>query len=232
MTAGVEGLRVVVTGGATGIGAGITSALLEGGASVCVIQRTDDELRTALAESGLRGQVDAIVADLSNVGRCLVAIQDATSALGGLDALVNNAAVTGPAAHRALLEIDAEHLDRIVDLNIKGVIACSTAAARHMSTHGGGTILSISSVLAYAPAPQTAVYSASKAALLGFTRGLALEMGSSGVRALTLSPGDITTPTSVAPPSDGDRDVRQAALGRRGEPGDIGDVADVMAQIA
>lgn len=223
-THGVRGLRIIVTGGATGVGAGITEALLDGGATVCVVQRTEESLRSALAESGLEGRVLGIAADLSTPDRCFDAIRDATTALGGLDALVNNSSVTGPPAHRHVLEVDASYLDRVIDLNVKGMIACSVAAARILTANGGGTIVSITSVLAHAPAPSVAVYSASKSAIVAFTRGLALDLGPSGVRAVTISPGDIVTSSSVPPPSDHGRAVRQAALGRRGEPREIGNV--------
>jgi NAD(P)-dependent dehydrogenase (short-subunit alcohol dehydrogenase family) len=225
MSADLAGVRVLVTGGATGIGAGITTALLDAGAVVAVVQRTKPELHAALAASGLAGRVQGIVADLAEPAAASRAVAAAETALGGLDALVNNAAVTGPPAHRAVLDIDDEYLEGMLAVNLAAVVRTSTAAARGFAERGGGTIVSISSVLAHAPAPAGALYSATKAAVIAFTRGLALELGDRGVRAVTVSPGDIATPSSVAPPAPADRRaVRSPALGRRGAPGEIGAV--------
>lgn len=218
-------MKVLVTGGATGLGAAITHALLDGGATVAVAQRDERELARALAGSGLEGRVVGLVADLSVAGAASGLVDDAIAALGGLDGLVNNAAVTGPPAHRAVLEIDAAYLERMIAVNLASVIEASVAAGRYMAGHGGGTIVSIASVLATLPAPGASLYSATKAGLQGFTRGLAYELGPSGVRAVTVSPGDIATASSVAPPATGSqRAVREPALGRRGEPGEIGAV--------
>lgn len=225
MTGRLDGRRILVTGGATGIGAGISRSLLAEGATVAVAQRTPVELAEALDASGLRDSVLGIVADLSVPGAGEGMIADAVSLLGGLDGLVNNASVTGPPAQRTVLEMDGEYIDRMVAINLSAVIRTTVAASRHMAEHGGGVVVSIASVLAHSPAPSAALYSALKAGLLGFTRGVALELGSAGVRALTVSPGDIATPSSVAPPAAaGQRAVREPALGRRGEPGEIGSV--------
>lgn len=225
----LEGRRILVTGGATGIGAGITRSLLAEGALVAVAQRTPAELTTALDESGLRDLVVGIVADLSDASAAELMIEEAIALLGGLDGLVNNASVTGPAAQRSVLDMDGDYIDRLIAVNLGSVIRATVAASRHMAASGGGTIVSIASVLAHAPAPSAALYSALKAGLLGFTRGVALELGALGVRAVTVSPGDIATPSSVAPPAPpGQRAVREPALGRRGAPAEIGAVVTFL----
>lgn len=225
MTTDLTGRRVLVTGGATGLGAAISRALADAGATVAVAQRDERELSAALAESGLEGRVTGLVADLSVPGAAGRLVDEAIAALGGLDGLVNNAAVTGPPAHRAVLDIDPQYLDLMLSVNLASVIEASVAAGRHMAAGGGGTIVSIASVLATLPAPGASLYSATKAGLQGFTRGIALELGDRGVRAVTVSPGDIATPSSVAPPASGNqRAVREPVLGRRGEPREIGDV--------
>lgn len=217
--------RVLVTGGATGIGAAISTALLDAGARVVVAQRTRDELDDALTASGLRGRVEGMVSDLAVAGAAERLIDHAASFLGGLDGLVNNAAITGPPAHRALLDIDDAYLDGMLAVNLGAAIRCSAAAARHMIAAGGGVIISTASVLAHTAAPAAAVYSATKAGLLGFTRSAALELAPHGIRVLTVSPGDIDTPSSVAPPASADqRAVRVSASGRRGRPEEIGAV--------
>lgn len=221
----LDGARILVTGGGTGIGAAITEALLDGGARVVVAQRTPDDLDAALDASGLRGRVDAIAADLAAAGEPERLVARAAHLLGGLDGLVNNAAITGPPAHRALLDIDDDYVDRMLAVNLGAAIRCSAAAAKHMIESGGGVIVSTASVLAHAAAPAASVYAATKAGLLGFTRGAALELAPYGIRVLTVSPGDIDTPSSVAPSaSPGQRAVRVPAAGRRGRPEEIGAV--------
>ncbi|MFB2596633.1 SDR family NAD(P)-dependent oxidoreductase [Herbiconiux sp. P17] len=225
MSADLRGRRILVTGGATGIGAAISAALCDAGARVAVVQRTAAELDDALDASGLRERVTGLAADLSIAAECSRVVADAVAALGGLDGLVNNAAITGPPAQRTLLDIDDDYLDRVIDLNLKATVRCTIAASRHFVDNGGGVVVSVASVLAYAPAPSAALYSATKAGLLGFTRGAALELGPRGVRVLCVSPGDIATTSSVAPPApDGGRAVRSPALGRRGDPGEIASV--------
>lgn len=222
----LDGRRILVTGGSTGIGAAITSALLDGGARVVVAQRTADELEHSLDAAGLRGRVEGIAGDLAIPGEPARLVARAVALLGGIDGLVNNAGITGPPAHRTLLDVDDEYLDRMLAVNLGAAIRCSAAAAKAMIAAGdGGVIVSTASVLAHTAAPAAAVYAATKAGLIGFTRGAALELGPYGIRVLTVSPGDIDTPSSVAPPAEpGQRAVRAPAAGRRGRPEEIGAV--------
>lgn len=219
----LTGRAVLVTGGATGIGAAISRYLCDAGARVAVVQSSPQSLAAGLESSGLGGRVVGFAADLAQADQCRSVVRDAHEALGGLTDLVNNAAVTGPPVHRGVLDYDDDYVDHVVDVNLKGVVRCTTHALRHMVDAGGGTVVSIASVLAHLPAPGGALYSATKAALLGLTRGIALELGDHGIRAVTVSPGDIATSSSVAPPvPEGRRPARIPALGRRGEPADIG----------
>lgn len=233
MPADVHGRRCLVTGGATGIGAAISRELVDGGARVVVVQRSEAELAAALEESGLAGAVRGIAADLGTAPGCAKAVDGAVELLGGLDVLVNNAAVTGPPAHRAVLDIDDEYVDAMVDVNLKGVARCSVRAARHLGP--GGVIVSIASVLAHGPAPSGALYTATKAGVVALTTGLALELGAMGIRAVSVSPGDIATPSSVAPPTPSSmagsaaRPVREPPLGRRGTPAEVARVVRFLA---
>lgn len=218
MTIDFAGRRVLVTGGATGIGAAISSALADAGAAVAVVQRTQDELDTALESSGLAGRVTGIVADLSDGSGCERSVRLAIAELGGLDGLVNNAAITGSPANRSVLQLDDAYIDLMVDVNLKATVRCTGHAARHMVQHGGGTIVTVASVQAQLATPGSSLYTASKAALIGFTRGVALELGGQGVRAVCVSPGDIATSSSaeLLAPVPGLRPPRAAALERRG----------------
>lgn len=221
----LDGRRVLVTGGATGIGAAISSALLDAGAAVVVAHRSAEELDDALDAAGLRGRAGGVAADLAVEGAAETLVARAAERLGGLDGLVNNAAITGPPAHRALLDIDDDYVAAMLAVNLGSVIRCTAAAARIMARGSGGVIVNTASVLAHVPAPAASVYSATKAGLLGFTRGAALELAPHGIRVLSVSPGDIDTASSVPPSAeDGQRAVRTAAAGRRGRPEEIGAV--------
>lgn len=222
MSEALHGHKVLVTGGATGIGAAISHDLLATGAAVAVVQRTPDELRGALQDADLVDRVVGVAADLSTPDGCTHAIATAVRELGGLDALVNNAAITGTAAHRPALSIDDEHIDRIIDLNLKGVARCASRAAPHLVASGRGVIVSIASVLAHTPAPGGALYTASKAGVVALTKALAAELGEHGIRVVSVSPGDIATPSSIAPPPSGaGRTTRTPSLGRRGGPAEV-----------
>jgi NAD(P)-dependent dehydrogenase (short-subunit alcohol dehydrogenase family) len=208
---------VVVTGGATGIGAAVTHVLLEHGARVAVVQRNEAELDAGLAQSGLADRVEGVAADLATAAGCRSAIRGSVERLGGLDGLVNCAAATGPGVRRSLKNMDDDYIDWVVDLNLKAVLRCSREAALAMDA--GGAIVSISSVLAQAPQPEAALYTATKAGVTALMRALAVELGPRGIRAVSVSPGDIDTAASVPPepdPTGTTRAVRSSVLGRRG----------------
>lgn len=214
--------RILVTGGATGIGAAVTQELLKRGARVAVVQRSAAEMTAALAETALAGDVEPVVADLSSAAGCRTAIRDAVDRLGGLDGLVNNAAATGPPVRRGLAEMDDAYIDWVVDLNLKSVLRCSREAAAEMPP--GSAIVAIASVLAQVPQPGSTLYTATKAALVALMKGLAVELGPRGIRAVSVSPGDIDTASSVPPDPDGssvNRAVRASALGRRGRAAEV-----------
>jgi len=215
---------VLVTGGATGIGAAVSRVLLERGARVAVAQRSHAELTDALEESGLQGRVEAVAADLATAAGCRDVVADAVKALGGLDGLVNNAAATGPTVRRNLRDMDDDYVDWVVDLNLKAVLRCSREAAGVMPS--GSVIVSVASVLAQAPQPQAALYTASKAGVVALMKALAVELGPCGIRTVSVSPGDIDTAASVAPDPDpivAARAVRSSVLARRGTAREVAD---------
>lgn len=218
--------RVLVTGGATGIGAAISRRFLDEGAAVAVLQRNDLDGR--LAAAGLAGRVLGLSDDLALPEAPARVVEQAIAGLGGLDVLVNNAALTGPGISRAALDADAEYVTRMLEVNTRAAILTSVAASRQFIAQGtGGAIINISSVLAHVSQPGAAVYSASKAALAAFATALAAEVGPHGIRVMTVSPGDIRT---VDGPADDDlRASRSAPLGRTGSADEIADVVTFLA---
>jgi NAD(P)-dependent dehydrogenase (short-subunit alcohol dehydrogenase family) len=221
--------RALVTGGGTGIGAAVSAALAKGGDEVVIIQSTLEKAETAArALSGKgQGRIVGFGADLGTADGCAEAVRFAIETLGGIDILVNNAAITGPSALAPFLDTDDDHLDQMVEVNLKSVFRCSRMAARDMAPRGTGVIVTITSVGAYAAQSQAAAYSATKAGTVGLTRAMGLELAPYGIRAVAVAPGDIDVgppqpATRVTPPRD-PRWQRATPLGRRGSPEEVAD---------
>lgn len=213
----LDGRAVVVTGGTTGIGAAITSRLVAEGARV-VAGRLDASPPSLPERPG----VHVFTGDLRERAVCVDIVRTCVERFGRIDALVNNAAITGPPALAPFLDASDEHLDLVLDVNLKAAFRCAREAARLMES--GGVIVNIGSVAAYAAQFEAAAYGASKAGLLGLTRGIALELADRGIRAVFVAPGDIDTDASHdlgATERDRRPWQRRTPLGRRGRPEDV-----------
>jgi NAD(P)-dependent dehydrogenase (short-subunit alcohol dehydrogenase family) len=223
-----EGRVALVTGGGTGIGAGITEVLATGGARVVIVQpdqRSADELAERLRMEGT--DVSGVGADLASAAACRAAVTSCIDQHGRIDILVNNAAVTGEPATGDLLEFPDAQLDAIIDVNLKAAFRCSRDAARHM-TGDGGVIVNVASVGAFAGQYRSTAYVASKAAIVGMTRGMAFELAPHGIRVAAVAPGDIDLAGDGSGPPRNPYDAgarewweRRSPLGRRGAPSDI-----------
>lgn len=227
-----EGRVAVVTGGGSGIGAAISTALARRGATVIIChetqQMTDDYARK-LSGDGYR--IDGIGADLSSAAGCRKIIDNVFSRYGKIDFLVNNAGITGPPALAAFLDSTDEHLDLVIDVNLKAVFRCGREAARRMADAGQGVIINIASVNAFSASPDTAAYMASKAGVVGLTKSMALELASRGIRVIAIAPGNIDVgkpdflPLGEVHPRINWWHNRNIPLGRRGTPEDIASAA-------
>jgi NAD(P)-dependent dehydrogenase (short-subunit alcohol dehydrogenase family) len=184
-------LRAIVTGGATNIGRAITEAFLARGATVVVGQPDPTVAAPLVKAHGAR--VIPLRVDVSDPAQCRAFIDEAAARLGGLDVLVNNAAITGAGAIGSLEQIDAAHVTNILAVNVGGVVFCSQAAAPHLQRAGGGVIVNISSINAFRPQRGAMVYAASKAAVSSLTRSLARELAGHHIRVVAVAPGDIHT---------------------------------------
>ena len=208
---------VLITGGASGIGAATARILATRGWSVAVNYRTRGDDAAALVGElrGLGAQATALQGDMMDPASIERMFAQFDGAFGGLDALVNSAGIGVPKAEVA--EFDAAALTRLMTTNVIGLMLCCRAAARRMSKASGGrggTVVNVSSMAAtIGGRPGNSHYAASKAAVDCFTIGFAKEIASQGVRVIAVRPGVIRT------------DMTQAALA------DPGFVATVAASI-
>src|SRR4051794_12053141 len=217
------GKVAIVTGGGTGIGLGIARVLASHGAKIVIAQIDEHPIDLGQAEV-LKLQVD--VADRGQVERM---VEETVQHFGPIDVLVNNAAVTGRPAVAPFVLCSEALLDRIIDVNFKGVFHCSQVVAHHMiAAKIRGSIVHISSVGAFAAQEHASVYCATKAAVGSLSQSMALELAEYGIRVNCVAPGDINTQASAnilanlkAGGSSG-KYLRVTPAGRRGSPDEVG----------
>ena len=192
------GKIAIVTGGAGGLGQAISAALADEGARVAIFDTSPEAIDRALAElkgtSSLGGPADGTgflgsivdVRDRASVAR---GVDEVVSAFGGIDILI--AAAGGSlGTPRDIDDIEPEHLDLVIDVNIKGTFNCAQAAVPSMKSRGGGAIVNFSSIGGRSTSPVTGIpYAAAKAGVLGLTRRLAREVGPDNIRVNAIAPG-------------------------------------------
>jgi NAD(P)-dependent dehydrogenase (short-subunit alcohol dehydrogenase family) len=178
------GLRVLVTGGASGIGWAIAIVLQEHGARVHLCDASSEMLAQALREQPAMSGSVADVADALDVDRVF---DDVRQLVGGLDVLVNNAGIAGPTA--AVEDITPDDWSRTMAVNITGQFLCARRAVPFLKAAGGGSIINMSSAAGRLGYPLRTPYAASKWAVIGFTETLAMELGPHAIRVNALLPG-------------------------------------------
>ena len=189
----LSGKVAVVTGGSRGIGRSIAEALAGQGAHVVLtfVQREDQARVVADGILSRGGKADVLGVDVGDAKAAEEAVTSTAKRLGRLDILVANAGVT---ADNLLLRVKEEEIDRVLAVNVKGAIFCARAAVKAMiRNRAGRNCFSVSSVVGETGNPGQAVYSASKAALLGLTKTLAREYASRNITVNAVSPGFIDT---------------------------------------
>lgn len=173
---------VLITGGVRGIGKSIALAFLKKGYRVCVTYSKDEESAQEIKAQG----VEVYCADVTDE----TAIKNVFAQIGAVDILVNNAGVS---LIKQIQDTTFEEFTRVFAVNIGGAFLCSREASKKMIARQSGLIVNISSVWGEVGASCESVYSASKSALIGFTKALAKELGYSGIRVNAVSPGIIDT---------------------------------------
>jgi meso-butanediol dehydrogenase/(S,S)-butanediol dehydrogenase/diacetyl reductase len=214
---GLAGKRVVVTGGARGIGMSTAARFLEEGARVAVLDRDEEALRSVKQE--LPGLSCCIRCDVSKVEAVTGAFAELDDALGGTDVLVNNAGIS--IRHR-VLDITPEEWREVMGVNLDGAFLVAQAAAQRMTAGDGGVILNMGSTNALMGYPFYADYNASKAGIVELTRSMALELAPK-VRVNAVCPGFILTPMQEAEytPEQQQAYARRIPLGRLGKPEEV-----------
>ena len=186
MDLGIKNLRVIVTAGAAVIGREVARAFLREGASVHVC----DIDRHALAELAASDpKLKASLCDVSDREATTRFIDASADVLGGLDCLVNNAGIAGPTGR--VDEIPAEEWDHTLAVNITGQFNCVRAAVRHLANSGNPSIINLSSTAGRLGFPLRTPYAASKWAVVGFTKSLAVELGPLKIRVNAIQPGAV-----------------------------------------
>ncbi len=212
----LDGRVVLVTGGARGIGAAVSRELARAGARVAVNYRAGREAAEAVAAEV--GGI-AVQADVSDPEQARALVEGVEAELGPLAGLVNNAGVT---RDTLIVRMSDEEWEEVLDTNLRGAFNVCRAAVRGMLKRRAGSIVNLTSVVGlHGNAGQTN-YAASKAGLIGFTKSLAKELGSRGVRVNAVAPGYIATElTDVLPEEARALILGSTPLGRLGEPDDV-----------
>ena len=217
----------LVTGGSRGIGAAIAKRLAADGASVAITYTKGADAAAAVVKAieGAGGKAVAIQADAADAHAVKSAVEKAVAALGKLDVLVNNA---GTAIPKPFEETTLEELDRVIDVNVRGVFVATQAALKHMND--GGRIIMIGSCVGERMmTPGLVPYSATKGAVKMFTQGLSREVGSRGITVNNVQPGPIDTDLN---PAAGDWAAPQKAATALNRYGSVDEVAALVAFVA
>ena len=229
---GLSGKRVLITGGASGIGAATAARFLEEGSRVCVLDRDAAacaRIKHELAGVGEAGISEAIIADVTDLMQVEAAFAEAVRLMDGVDVVINNAGIS---IRHKFLDITPEEWDKVIAVNLTGVFYVGQTAARHMwerfsgsgssSEQASGVILQTASTNGVMGYPYYADYNATKAGVIELTRSMALDLAPR-VRVCAVAPGYVLTPMQRAEYSDAmlDEVNQKIPLRRHAKPEEI-----------
>jgi len=220
----LSGKVAIVTGGASGIGRATAELFVEEGARVVIADldvERGEEVAATLGDASVFARTD--VSDPDDVQAL---VDSAVARFGGLHVMFNNAGVPG-ASHGRFLDDDLADFQRVMAVNLFGVMAGSQRAARHMAKHGGGSIINTTSIAALRPGPGVMTYRASKAGVILFSQSIAIDLGEFGIRVNCIAPGLIPTGMTTYDMEPVIR--RMQPLQRKGMPADVANAALYLA---
>ena len=222
-------MRILITGGASGIGLAISERLLQAGHRVLVCYHTSEQSAKQLQEKYSGALL--FRADVAKAQDIAALFEFAEAQMGGLDALINNAGVS---VVDCFQNVSEEEFDRLMAVNFGAVYKCSARAVKLMLAQHAGNIINISSIWGVHGAATEALYSASKAAVIALTQALAAELGPSGIRVNCIAPGVIDTAMNADLSAEDMEELRLSTpLGRIGTGEDIaGTVAFLLGEDA
>ncbi len=217
----LEGKKVIITGGDSGIGRAVAIAFAREGADILIsyLSEHDDARDTASWVRKAGRQAEVIAGDIATRAQCDAVINKAVESFGRIDVLVNNAAYQ--MTHETIEEISDEEWEYTFDVNITAMFRLVKKALPHMGE--GASIINTASVNADMPRPTLLPYATTKGAIANFTAGLAQMLGKRGIRANSVAPGPIWTPLipSTMPPDHVEEFGKNTPLGRPGEPKEV-----------
>ncbi len=195
-----DGSRVLITGGSSGMGAGLAEAFAAAGATVGIVARRADRLDEVLARCR-EHRPDSVrfVCDLSDPAQVDRLAAEALDRLGGIDLLINNAGIP---KRRKVTSLDASTVDAVMAINYSSPVRLTLALLPHFVERGSGRLVAVSSVAAPLASPGEAAYDASKAALATFFEAMAVDLWDSGVRVTVVDPGVVDTELFTLPDND------------------------------
>jgi 3-oxoacyl-[acyl-carrier protein] reductase len=223
----LEGKTALITGGSRGIGAAIAKRLATDGASVAITYTKGADAAASVVKEieSAGGKAIAIQADATDANAVKTAVEKTVATYGRLDVLVNNA---GTAVPKPFEEATLEELDRVIDINLRGLFVATQAALKHLR-EGGRIIMIGSAVGERVLTPGLVPYAATKGAVKIFTQGLAREVGSRGITVNNVQPGPIDTDLN---PAAGDWAVPQKAVTALNRYVHVDDIAAMVAFVA
>jgi 2-deoxy-D-gluconate 3-dehydrogenase len=230
----LDGKVAVVTGAGRGLGQAVAFALAEAGANVSLLARSSDELeQTARDIEGTYGRKALIIpTDIADESAVEEAASLTVATFGRVDVLVNNAGIAKVAP---LLELTLQDLRHVIDVNVVGAFLCARAFGAHMVAQRKGTVINVASISGLNGEPELTAYSASKGALLSFTRALAVEWARHGVTVNAIAPGYFRTDLNKQALDDvqiGPKIVGHIPLRRVGQPEELGPLVAYLASDA
>jgi NAD(P)-dependent dehydrogenase (short-subunit alcohol dehydrogenase family) len=214
----------IVTGGGSGIGLAIAEKFTTNGIETVIVGRDEEKLKKAKAQLG--EYCYPMICDVSNLATVPALIEKVITQFGQIDILVNNAGIN---MKKEFTEVTDEEFQQVITTNLCSVFAISREVVKHMLKKGSGSIINISSMAAQYGLPKVIAYSASKTAIDGMTRAMAVELSPKGIRINAIAPGFIETDmTAKALNDDPERKQKVFArtpMGYMGKPCDIGEAA-------